>query len=99
SANRADQTVALRLRAHAHSWKAAEHERLILVGDRMLALHPPGERVQRLLGGVARDAGAQRARQVNRIVAAVGEAARALLEHLVDDRVEAAEREPPFGRE
>jgi hypothetical protein len=40
----------------------------------------------------------ERAGQIHSKVTAIGEAGRALLEHLVDDGVETAEREPPLGR-
>ena len=85
-------------RADAEARHQPDRQRLVLVGGWIIALHLPRDAVERALRRRCREPRLQRAGDVQRVVATIGEAGRALLEHLVDDGVVAAEREPPLRR-
>ena len=90
--------VGLRRGAHRHARHAAKKKRLIVIGAGILGVEASGKAVERLIGGGAGRSRLQYPGGDHRVVAAIGQPGRALLEHLADDAVVAAERKPPLRR-
>ena len=86
-------------RAHRHPRERADEERPLPVGLRVFGAEVRAQGVQRPIGGGAAHAGLEHAREVQRVVAAIGEAGGPLPERLIDEHVEVAERKPPFRRQ